>query len=180
MVILQHVWRRWTRATRAAADAAVRNALPEAWPLKPPGGRLPPGRIWIHQVRAFEAEAYEPVQTAAALTHAEWAQALPAHPANLHWRVKGERVELSLTPPWEGLRQTKWPAWLPSPLVTVGAGEVVRLDWNGRFYASLAGGKRSYFYDWHTYWAAVSDDPGPELFIHAVPRKAADFRTGIY
>jgi hypothetical protein len=180
VVILQHLWRRWTRATRAAADAAVRNALPEAWPLRPPAGRLPAGRIWVHQVRAFEADGYEPVEQAAALTHAEWAQTPPAHPANLHWRLAGDGAELSLTPPWESLRQTKWPAWLPDPLTVVHPDEVVRLDWNARFVASISRARREYFYEHHTYWVGVSDDPGPELFTGATPRKHLDFRTGIY
>jgi hypothetical protein len=180
VVILQHVWRRWTRATRAAADAAVRSALPEVWPLKPPPGRIPSGRIWVHQVRAFEADGYEVIQSAAALTWDEWAAGAPAHPANLRWRPTGDGVELSVTPPWEELRQTRWPAWLPTPLVVVHAGETARIDWNARFMASLGGSRREYFYDWHTWWVGASDDPGPELFTGAVPRKHVDFRTGIY
>lgn len=183
MLILQHVWRRWTRATRAAADAGPRLAVPEAFALKGPVGPVGPvgaGQAWIHGVSALESEGFRVEERAGAMTHDAWAHESPMHPANLSWRLGRDQAGVSLTPPWAGLRRTRWPAHLPSPLAVVRPGEVVRVDWNGRFMSSMAGSNRSYFYAWHTYWLTWADDPPRDVFTAAVPRKHVDLRTRIY
>lgn len=181
MLILQHVWRRWTKATRAAADAGPRLTVAEAWPLKVPHGlgAAVAGQIWRHEVRALEAAGFAPEQRAGVLTHDAWAHETPMHAANLHWRLGSDAAEISLSPPGETLR-TPWPAHLSLSLLAVRSGHVVRIDWNGRFLASLAGSDRSYYYDWHTFWLTWADAPPADVFTAAQPRKHVDLRTRIY
>lgn len=179
VLILQHVWRRWTKATRAAADAGPRLAVPEAFPLKGPAGPVGGGQVWVHEVRALEETGFRVDETAGPATHDGWARAEPGRPANLTWRLGKGEAELGLLRPSATL-QTKWPAHLPTPICVVGPDDVVRIDWNGRFLRSISGLNRSTYYEWHTYWLTWAEDPPRDVFTAAVPRKHVDLRTRIY
>ena len=98
----------------------------------------------------------------------------------LDWHYRGGEADIVLSPPSPYRLQTKWPARLPSPLLTLRAGDVVRIDWNGRLRRSLFGSNRSSYYEQHTYWLALSDRPEPRLFLDAAPVKHVDLRTEIY
>lgn len=180
MLILQHVWRRWTKATRAAGDAGPRLAVPEAFPLKGPAGPVGGGEVWVHGVRALEDDGFRVEQRAGALTHDAWAHETPMHPANLTWRLGEDEAEIGLSPPSPERLTTRWPAHLPGPVCVVRPGEVVRIDWNGRFVSSLGGSIRAYYYDWHTYWLTWAEAPPADVFTAAAPRKHVDLRTRIY
>ncbi len=176
MLVIQHVWRRWTKATRGADKAAARLALAEAHPL-PPGAT---GNAWLHAVWALERDGFAKRERVGPVTADDWAHQEPAHAANLRWTLRDGGVDIGLLEPWPSLRVTPWPGHLPTPLLRVRAGEVVRIDWNGRFRSSAGGSDLSYFMDHHIYWLAVHAAPPPDLFTAAVPRKHVDLRTGIY
>lgn len=179
MLVIQHVWRRWTKATRGADQAAARLALAEAHPL-PPGATGGAGGAWLHAVWALEREGFARQERAGPVTADDWAHQEPAHAANLRWTLRDGVAEVGLLEPWPSLRATPWPGHLPSPLLRVRAGDVVRIDWNARFRSSAGGSDRSYFLDHHTYRLALHDAPPRDLFTAATPRKHVDLRTGIY
>jgi len=76
--------------------------------------------------------------------------------------------------------QTKWPAFLPSPLFTLRPGDVARIDWNARLRRSTFGSNRASYYEQHLYWLALADTPHLRLFLDSRPRKHVDLRTEIY
>jgi hypothetical protein len=180
MLILQHIWARWTKRTRGAQAADRRPRFPEAYPLPTPWPRsaLHP-QAWLHEIRSLEAEQFQLVARIEPLEPASWADPKPWHPANLHWRITDAGVQLSLLPPAPMFRQTAWPI-LPQPLMTLAPGETLRIDWNARFRKSATGSNRASFFDEHRFWLGCTDTPRPDLFTQALPEKHIDLRINIY
>lgn len=176
ILMIQDVWSRWTKASRAALDAGVRLSLPKVHRLP-----LLTGDATIrHEVAALEEDGFELRHLIRAVDDPAWARDHPARPDNLKaWRV-GDGFAVSLLRPWDSMLTTKWPAWLASPLFEGGVGEAVRIDWNGRFRASLFGSNRSYFYEEHTVWVTLQAAPTDCTFLALEPVKHIDLRTRIY
>lgn len=178
MIVVQHLWSHWTKASRAAA--AGRPRLPDAAPLPEPWGEGA-GRCWLHDLRRLEREGFETRETAGWSTPDDWAHAEPMHPANIVWRESPDGgVALSATRPWGSMLRTAWPAVLPSPLLSVGPERVARIIWNGRFMSSAGGSDGSYFYAEHTVLAVSTARPRPALFTAATDIRTVDLRTRIY
>lgn len=178
MIVVQHLWSHWTKASRPAG--ARRPQLPEAAPLPLPAGEAA-GRAWLHDVRLLEREGFDRHETAAWATRDDWTHAEPMHPANVGWREGPDGgVELTARRPWGSMLRTAWPVVLPSPLLSVGPERVARILWNGRFLASAGGSDGSYFYAEHAILAVSTTRPGPDLFTAAVDIRTADLRTRIY
>lgn len=175
MLVLQHLWSHWTKASRGAAVA--RPTLPQALPLLPPEVDA---LAWRHEARLLEHEAFALLERAGPLTPESWRASEPLHPANLSWRWVADEVHVSVHRPWPDMLRTAWPQHLPSPLMVLLPGERVRLDWNGRFANSLNGSNRGYFYAEHRVWIANVAEPSPDLFLRQPPRKHIDLRTKIY
>ena len=176
VLMIQDVWSRWTKASRAAADAGARLALPRVHSLP-----LLTGDASIrHEVAALEEDGFEPRHLVRSLDAPAWAHDRPARPDNLKaWRT-GDGFAVSLFRPWESMLTTRWPAWLASPLFEGRLGDAVRIDWNGRFRASIAGSNRSYFYEEHTIWVTLQAAPTDSSFLTLEPIKHIDLRTTIY
>ncbi|CAN7469345.1 hypothetical protein [Massilia sp. LjRoot122] len=176
VLMIQDVWSRWTKRSRAAADAATRLALPRAHTLP-----LLTGDATIrHEVAALEEYGFEPRQLVRTLDDPAWAHDRPMRPDNLRVRRVGDGFAVTLLRPWEGMLTTKWPAWLPSPLFEGGLGDAVRIDWNARFRSSMGGSNRSYFYEEHTIWVTLQAAPTDATFLALAPIKHIDLRTTIY
>jgi hypothetical protein len=176
VLMVQDVWSRWTKASRAAADAGVRLAVPRVHRLP-----LLTGDATIrHEVAALEENGFEPRQLVRALDDPAWAHDHPLRPDNLRVRRVGERFEVTLLKPWDSMLTTKWPGWLPSPLFEGGLGDAVRIDWNGRFRASIGGSNRSYFFEEHTILVTLQAAPTDATFLTLAPVKQIDLRTTIY
>lgn len=173
---MQDTWLRYTKATRAAADAGPRLAVPRVHLLP----QLANEGTLRHEVAAFEANGFAPLQRIRAIVDPAWAQDLPIRPDNLHVRRRGDGFEVRLDRPFPGMLATAWPGHLPSPLFTGGVGEAVRIDWNGRFRSSAGGSNRSYFFEEHTVWVALLDGPLDKSLLEITPRKHIDLRTQIY
>lgn len=176
VLMIQDVWSRWTKASRAAADAGVRLAVPRVHSLP-----LLTGDSTIrHEVAALEEHGFEPRHLVRRMDDPAWAHDCPARPDNLKaWRV-GEGFAVSLFRPWNSMLTTKWPAWLASSLFEGGLGDAVRIDWNGRFRSSIGGSNRSYFYEEHTIWVTLQAAPTDATFLALDPIKHIDLRTMIY
>jgi hypothetical protein len=176
VLMIQDVWSRWTKASRAAADAGVRLAVPRVH-------RLPilSGEATIrHEVAVLETDGFEPRHLVRRMDDPAWAHDRPARPDNLKaWRV-GEGFAVSLFRPWDSMLTTRWPAWLASPLFEGGLGDAVRIDWNARFRSSIGGSNRSYFYEEHTVWVTLQAAPTDASFLTLEPTKHIDLRTTIY
>jgi hypothetical protein len=166
MLVIQHIWSRWTKAARGANAALERARLEEAYPLP----AMEPGApVAAHEIRASEWEDFARIETAGPVT-ARWWKGWH----NVRWRLRKRAVEIYLTDPHVA---SKWPAHLPSPLFMLHPGEIARIDWNGRFGF---GSNRSSYYEQHIYWLAMADAPEPRLFLDAAPRKHVDLRGDIY
>ena len=177
MLILQHIWSRWTKSSRGADSPLRRPRLEEVYPL--PAGPAD-GDVWCHEVRAVEEHDFAIEQSAGPIAHDDWIRARPHRATPLGWHLRKDSADIRLSNPSEYRLRTKWPAFLPSPLFTLRAGETVRIDWNGRLRMSLFGSNRSHYFEQHTYWLALADAPEPRLFLDAKPRKHVDLRTEIY
>jgi hypothetical protein len=176
VLVMQDTWLRWTKASRAAADATARLAVPRVHLLP----QLVNEGTLRHEVTAFESDGFAQLQRIRAIDDPAWAQDLPIRPDNVSVRRRGDGFEVRLTRPFSSMLVTAWPGHLPSPLFTGALGEAVRIDWNGRFRASAGGSNRSYFYEEHTVWVALLDALTGDALLELAPRKHIDLRTQIY
>jgi len=131
-------------------------------------------------VRAIESEAFEIVRQAGPVSRDSWRHGSPFADTVLDWRLRPGSADIILLNPSVHRLQTKWPAFLPSPLFTLRPGETARIDWNGRLRMSTSGSNRSSYYEQHIYRLALADSPHPRLFLDSEPRKHVDLRTEIY
>lgn len=176
VLIMQDTWLRWTKATRAAADAPARLNVPRVHLLP----QLSNDGTLRHEIMALEQDGFAPVERIRAFGDPAWREDRPLRPDNLRARRTRDGFEVRLDPPWSSMLTTRWPGHLPAPLFTGQVGEAVRIDWNGRFHASLAGSNRSYFYEEHTVWVALLEAPTDRALVDLAPRKHIDLRTQIY
>lgn len=179
VLMMQDVWFRWTKATRAAADAGVRLAVPRVHPLPQLTAEIGERAI-RHEVMVHESHGFVPVHRVGPVKDPDWGRERPMHPENVAARASGHRFTVSLLRPWGSMLTTRWPAWLPTPLFEGGLGESLRIDWNGRFHSSMHGSNRSYFYEEHTVWVTLVAAPTDDVFTKAEPVKHIDLRTQIY
>jgi hypothetical protein len=176
VLIMQDTWLRWTKATRAALDAGPRLAVPRVHLLP----QLANEGTLRHEVAAFEAKGFEQLQRVRPIDDPAWAQDLPVRPDNVGVRRRGDGFEVRLARPFASMLTTAWPGHLPAPLFTGAVGDAVRIDWNGRFRSSVSGSNRSYFFEEHTVWVALLDNPTDKALLELTPRKHIDLRTQIY
>ena len=177
MLIIQHIWTKWTKASRGGNARLQRPRLFEAYPL--PEIRQTAGVV-RHEIRALEREDFALVEEFGPVTRDEWARLQPYRDNALDWRLRDGDAEIVLIKPSEGRQQTKWPTFLPSPLFVLREGQTARIEWNGRFISSMSGYNRASYFEQHVYWIAVTGEPGARLFLDAKPKKTIDLRTGIY
>jgi hypothetical protein len=177
MLIIQHIWTKWTKRSRGADAPLKRPRLADSYALP---DLHQAARVLRHEVRALEAEGFAIVEEAEPTDRDDWPRRQPHRNNALDWRDRGEAVEILLSKPSEYTQQTKWPAHLPRPLFTLREGDTARIDWNGRFISSLSGFNRATYYEQHIYWLAVAGTPSRRLFLDAAPKKHIDFTTGIY
>jgi hypothetical protein len=175
-LLIQDTWLRWTKASRAASDAGARLAVPRVHLLP----QLSHFGSLRHEIAVLERNGFEPLHRVRAIDDPAWGQDRPLRPDNLRACVRGDGFEVRLDRPWGSMLTTHWPAQLPAPLFRGRVGESVRIDWNGRFRASLSGSNRSYFYEEHTVWITLQEAPTDRVFLELTPRKHIDLRTRIY
>ncbi len=177
MLVIQHIWHRLTKGQRGADKAYKRPLLERAYPLLEMEPVANPQQVALVHTLAADIWAEKPAQQwAEPMTRDAWRRSQPA----LDWSPKGRSVGVTLNHPSRWRLQTKWPAWLLSPLFVLEPGETARIEWNGRFRKSLFGSDRSSYYEQHVYWLAVTDAPHERLFLDATPRKDLDYTTHIY
>ena len=176
VLMIQDVWSRWTKASRAAGDAVARLAVPRVHRLP-----LLTGDATIrHEVAVLETAGFEPRHLVRPWDDPAWDHDKPMRPDNLRVRRVGARFTVALLTPWESMLTTKWPGWLPATLFEGALGDSVRIDWNGRFRSSIGGSNRSYFYEEHTIWVTLQTAPADTSFLALEPVKHIDLRTTIY
>jgi hypothetical protein len=177
MLILQHIWSRWSKYSRGANAPLRRPRLEEVYEL-PPARAV--GDVWCHEIGAVEEEGFAIAQGAGPIDLEQWRRSRPHRATPLGWHLHKDSADIRLANPSQYRLRTKWPAFLPSPLFTLRLGETARIDWNGRLRMSLFGSNRSHYFEQHIYWLALADAPEPRLFLDAKPRKHIDLRTEIY
>jgi hypothetical protein len=178
MLIIQHIWMRWTKQSRGANSRIERPRLEEAYALPAPAGE---GPVLCHEIRAIEQDhGFAIDESFAPVDRDSWRRPAVWHQEVLAWRIRSDRAEISIGHPGGERLQTKWPAFLPSPLFALRPGDIARIDWNGRLRKSMGDSNRSSYYEQHLYWLALADGPSPRLFLDTEPRKHVDLRTGIY
>lgn len=173
---MQDTWLHWTKATRAAADAPARLKVARVHRLP----QLSNDGTLRHEIMAREEDGFALVERIRAFGDPAWGEDRPLRPDNVRARRTGEGFEVRLERPWSGMLTTHWPAHLPAPLFRGQVGDAVRIDWNGRFHASLGGSNRSHFYEEHTVWIALLEAPTDHALLDLAPRKHIDLRTQIY
>ena len=178
MLIIQHIWMRWTKQSRGANSRLARPRLEEVYALPEASAD---GPVLVHEIRAIEEDhGFAVEQSFGPVDRDTWGRPPAWHAQALGWHILKDRAEISLARPGGERLQTKWPAFLPSPLFALRPGDTARIDWNGRLRTSMGDSNRSSYYEQHTYWLALADAPAPRLFLDADPRKHVDLRTGIY
>jgi hypothetical protein len=138
------------------------------------------GAAWRHEIRASEWEDFEIVDRSGPVTREDWRRGGPNADTVLDWHLHPKAADIAVSRPGGSRLQTKWPAFLPSPLFTLRPGDIARIDWNARLRMSAGDSNRSSYYEQHIYWLALTESPEPRLFLDAKPRKHVDLRTEIY
>lgn len=177
MLIIQHIWTKWTKRSRGANSPIQRPRMAEVYPL--PVISATEG-VFRHEIRALERENFVPVEEVGPVSRDEWERLQPYRDNALDWRWRGDRAEIILRKPSEHRLQTKWPSFLPTPLFALEEEETARIEWNGRFISSMSGHNRATYYEQHLYWLAVTGEHRERLFLDARPKKTIDLRTEIY
>lgn len=178
MIVVQHLWSHWSKASRPAA--AQRPRLPDAATLAAPIGDAR-GKAWLHDVRMLEREGFVRRDDSGWTTSADWGAREPLSPANVSWRARPTGgVEVSVHRPWGSMLRTAWPEVLPTPLLELPAEAVGKIIWNGRFLSSAGGSDRSYFYAEHSVLIVDTEQPDADRFTASPPVKTVDLRTRIY
>lgn len=175
MFIIQHIWTKWTKRSRGADAPLKRPRLAEAYPLPDIGQSE---RVIRHDIRALEQEDFALIEELGPTSRDDWERLRPYRDNALDWRLRDGKAEIILVRPYR--LQTKWPAYLPKPLFTLNEGDVARIEWNGRFSASMSGQNRATYFAQHVYWLAVTALPERRLFLDTPPKKVIDLRTEIY
>lgn len=177
MLVIQNLWTSWTKASRDAS--AARPRLLEALPLPVPGGPPPPGQAWVHDVHRREDEGFEPRTWSGWASQDAWSRMRFTN--TLAWTLRaGGVVEIALRPPSPGMRQTRWPEGLASPLYVLEPGDAARIAWNGRFRNSMGGSNRGSFYEEHLIFVAAATAPDAGLFTNRPVARSIDLTTRIY
>lgn len=177
MLVIQHIWTKWTKRSRGANSPLQRPRLLEAYPLP----RIDDGhRVVRHEIRALEREKFERVEEFGPVEREQWERLQPYRDNALDWLLRERRADIIIRKPSQERQQTKWPAYLPSPLFTLAEGETAKIEWNGRFISSMSGSNRATYYEQHVYWLAFTGEPTERLFLDAAPKKTIDLRTEIY
>lgn len=176
VLMIQDVWFRWTKATRAAADAQARLAVPRVHLLP----QLTGGESIRHEVMVHESNGFVPLHRVRSMKDPAWDLDTPLRPDNLRVRASGDRFSVSLQQPWGSMVTTRWPALLPAPLFEGSLAEAVRIDWNGRFRSSVSGSNRSCFYEEHAILVTLVAAPNDSTFLALEPVKHIDLRARIY
>lgn len=176
VLMVQDVWFRWSKFSRAAANAKTRLAVPRVHLLPQLSGE----ESIRHEVLVHESNGFVPLHRVRSMKDLAWGLDSPMRPDNMRARASGNKFMVSLERPWSSLLTTKWPAFLPSPLFQGEVGESVRIDWNGRFHSSLFGSDRSYFYEEHAILVTLAAAPLDTTFLTLEPVKHIDLRTQIY
>ena len=174
LLIIQHIWTKWTKRARGANSPLRRRRLAEAYPLPPETFDC---AVLRHEVRAIESEEFAIVEQTGPTDRDSFARQWPHRHTALDWRLWTGEAEILVRKPSDYTQQTKWPAKLPNPLFVLKAGETARIEWNGRF---AFGSNRSSYFEQHVYWLAIAAGPEPRLFLDAQPRKRIDYTTHIY
>src|SRR5687767_2267980 len=146
MLIIQHIWMKWTKAARGANARLRRPRLAEAYPLPEISETA---EVLRHEIRALEREDFAIIEEAGRTSRDDWARLQPYRDNALDWRLRDGKAEIILNKPSEGRQQTKWPALLPRPLFVLAEGETARIEWNGRFISSMSGFNRATYFEQH-------------------------------
>ena len=177
MLIVQHIWSRWTKASRGADRPLQRPRLADSYPL-PPASQAPGALLrhlaYFHEIRSVESDRFEVRETIRNEMQTERSDGV----LEVRWVNDGWLVFLDDPSPYR--RQTKWPRVMPSPLFVLKFGKVALIDWNARFRFSLFGSNRSRYYEQHRYWLAELAEPEPDPFGDPEIWKHVDLRTEIY
>lgn len=177
MIVIQHLWTRWTKASRDASARRPRLIGPRA--LTVPALPERPGHAWVHDVHQVEHEEFALRDGSDWMSPDDWSRTTAT--TNLTWIARaGGAFDLRLYPPLEGMRQTRWPDALPAPLLVLEAGETARILWNGRFRNSMGGSNRGSFYEEHDLFVAAGDRPGATVFLDGPITRTVDLTTRIY
>jgi hypothetical protein len=176
VLVMQDTWLRWTKASRAAADATARLAVPRVHLIP----QLDNDGTLCHEIAALEDNGFEEVHRVRPFKDPAWGQDRPIRPDNIRAQRRGDSFDVRLDRPFSSMLRTAWPGQLPVPLFTGGIGEAVRIDWNGRFRSSVHGSNRSFFYEEHTVWVALLEHLSDDAIMQLTPRKHIDLRTQIY
>lgn len=179
MLIIQHIWTKWTKASRGANAPLQRPRLAEAYSVPP---LQTDGETLLHDIRALERQQFEIVETVQAVTPKTW---LSAHPSPVYqevvldWKAYAAGATIRVTGPSSYRLQTRR-ARGAFDTINLSFGETARVDWNGRMRSSLFGSNRSSYYEQHIYWFGFVATFEPDLFLNAQPNMHVDLRTNIY
>jgi len=177
MLIVQHIWSRWTKQSRGANASSPRPRLPEGALL--PSGLSGPAPM-LHSLRLLEAEGFRLAESFGPLTPETWRHGDPQHAGNLSWKEGPEDIEITLTEPWPSLRRTVWKGPPSGPVARLRDGQKLLILWNARFFASAAGSDRSYFFEEHAVRIANVTNPTREALIGRESMRVIDLLTRIY
>jgi hypothetical protein len=170
MIVMQHIWSRWTKRSRGANADLPRPKVAGAYPLP----AIPSHIGFARHTILFDGfgDDFERRETL------DLFDKIPPHSYDrdgpIHLKLHGDRLEVRLQRP--ATLQTRWPSHLPSPLFSIEAPRTANIRWSGRFGTS----RRQTFFQDHSCWIAWGEAVAENAFLEAVPVKNIDYRVNLY
>ncbi len=163
MIVAQFVVVDWTKRSRGAPGAAVRNAVPEAFRLPP----LPPADVVVHDVWADEAGGFVPEEKLTA----------DAQGRMFRFAVVDGRVAVRLL----STAVAGYSAWgTPQVVLRVAPGTWSRVVWNRRYASTSSEWRYRKFVLNVAWWQGLDGPPPLDLFVATAPARTVDRQDHLF
>lgn len=175
ILIIQHIWTRWSKASRGANAAIARVRPPLEWPLPKV---LPDARSICHEVRCLEDEGFQLFEAIGGVDTVVERRAFHGLD-RLTWQPGDDRLELRFR---HGQRRSTLTSTISSQTMrlVLWRDQAIRIDWNARLPMSLSGDNRAVVYEQRSYMLQFGSAVAALAFGQTPPSKTIDLTRHIY
>lgn len=175
ILIIQHIWTRWSKASRGANASIARVRPPSGWPLPK---MLPDARAICQELRCLEEEGFQLFETVGGVDTTADRRAFHGLD-RLTWQPGDEGLELRFR---HARGRGVFANRIPSQTIrlVLRRDQTIRIDWNARLPMSLSGHNRAVVYEQRCYLLQFGSAAAALAFGQTPPSKTVDLTRHIY
>lgn len=175
ILIIQHIWTRWSKASRGANAAIARVRPPSEWQLPKV---LPNARSVCQEVRCLEEDGFAIFETIGGVDTTADRRAFHGLD-RLTWQPGDEGLELRFRHGRTGLAVgSNGPTQTTRMILR--HNQPLRIDWNARLPMSLSGDNRAVVFEQRSYLLQFGSAAAALAFGQTPPSKTVDLTRHIY